>query len=50
MLAGIFALGSLYQRDIEKEKRIARLEDVMMKSIPEIETMVARIDERTKNL
>lgn len=49
-MLGVFAIGGLWQRDQDKEKRLARLEDVMMKDIPTMNETLARIDERTKKL
>lgn len=50
MMLIFFGAGSLIQRDLDKESRLKKVEEVMIERLPRIEETLARIDERTKKL
>lgn len=49
IMLGFLAIGGAYQKHQDLEKRTDKLEEALMKHIPEMREILGRIDERTKN-
>ncbi len=47
-MLGFFAVGGVYQKYQDQDKRIEKLENAIIIHIPEMKETLARIDERTK--